>query len=87
MHVSYVWLSIPFKHFSALQNCYFMSKFYQQLAISPIASRANQAFFAITGVTGYKLNQSPELEEAKGHDRPRWLRRYFQLMLCPSKCY
>jgi len=61
--------------------------FYQQLAISPIASRANQAYSAITGVTGYEPNQSPEIDEAKGHDRRRWLRPYSQLMLCPSKCY
>jgi len=61
--------------------------FYQQLAISPIASRANEAYSAITGVTGYEPNQSPEIEEAKGHDKPRWLRCHFQLMSCPSKCY
>jgi len=40
----------------------FVGKFYQQQEISPVASRKNQAYSAITGVTGYgPLNDSPEL--------------------------
>ena len=37
------------------QTCYFVGEFYQQQAISPVASRENRMYMysAVTGVTGY----------------------------------
>ena len=36
-----------------LATCYFVGELYQQQAVSPIASRENQVFSAVTGVKGY----------------------------------
>ena len=36
-----------------------MGEIFWQQAISPIASRENQLFSAVTGATGYGLNDSP----------------------------
>ena len=40
-----------------------MGEFYQQLANSPIASRENEAYPAITGAMGYGPNDSPAIDK------------------------
>ena len=35
------------------QTCYFVGEFYSQQTVSPIVSRANQAYSTVTGAMGY----------------------------------
>jgi len=55
-------LESPVASFSTpIANFFFVDEFYEQQAISPVASRENQSYSAITGVTGYTatLNENP----------------------------